>query len=124
MEINKHIGKKVREARTLLGDKSGHQMTQTDLGNVIGVSFQQIQKYENGSNKISGERLYRIAAFFGVPISYFFEGLSEEKDHPVIAGDVLRTANLLHELPDGPFKKQILSLVKTYHSEDMLRKAG
>lgn len=51
-------------------------LSQTELGNALGISFQQVQKYEKGTNRISASRLQQIASFLQVPISFFFEGLS------------------------------------------------
>jgi transcriptional regulator with XRE-family HTH domain len=65
-----HIGDRIRSLRKQLG------MSQSDLGELIGVRFQQVQKYENGANRVSAAALYELACALGVPIIYFFEGLS------------------------------------------------
>jgi transcriptional regulator with XRE-family HTH domain len=62
------VGRNIRIRRI---DKG---LTQTDLGKAIGVSFQQVQKYEQGTNRVGGGRLYKIADVLGLPISAFFEG--------------------------------------------------
>lgn len=67
--ISDHIGRKLRTLRLIKG------YTQADFGKIIDVSFQQIQKYERGSNYISAENLYLISRKFQVPINYFFEGM-------------------------------------------------
>ena len=67
--INIHIGEKIKSRRHILG------MSQTNLGKKIGVTFQQIQKYEKGSNKIVASKLFNLANQMEVPIIYFFEGL-------------------------------------------------
>ena len=64
------IGTKIRLRRHVLG------MSQTDLGNRIGVTFQQVQKYEKGHNKIVASRLLEVTNIMDVPISYFFEDLN------------------------------------------------
>jgi transcriptional regulator with XRE-family HTH domain len=69
VEIDEHVGRRLRHRRRLL------RMTQRELALAIGVRFQQIQKYEFGSNKISAARLWSIAKALDVPVSYFFEGL-------------------------------------------------
>ena len=61
----------MRIRRTLLG------MNQTQLGEALGVSFQQVQKYEKGANRISASRLYQTSQVLDVPVSYFFEDLPE-----------------------------------------------
>ncbi|SMH43426.1 helix-turn-helix domain-containing protein [Azospirillum agricola] len=53
-------------------------MSQTDLGRALGVSFQQVQKYENGTTRVSASVLYRLANSLGVSVSYFFDGLSKK----------------------------------------------
>lgn len=73
-ESDINIGEKLRVRRRLLG------MSQTMLGEALGVTFQQIQKYENGKNSVSPQRLCAIAEILNVPLSYFFEGESENAD--------------------------------------------
>ncbi len=69
--IDVHVGSRVRLRRTLLG------MNQTQLGEKLGLSFQQIQKYENGANRISASRLYQMTRILDVPVSFFFDGLDK-----------------------------------------------
>jgi transcriptional regulator with XRE-family HTH domain len=66
--VDTHIGQKVRARRTLLG------LSQTDLAHAAGISFQQVQKYENGTNRVGASRLQQFSEALGVPPSYFFEG--------------------------------------------------
>ena len=68
-EIDAYVGNRMRKRREALGISQGR------LGRHLGLTFSQIQKYEKGSNRIGAGRLYQIAAFLGVPPSYFFEGL-------------------------------------------------
>ena len=72
--FNKHLGKKLRIRRLSLG------LTQTKVAQAINVTFQQIQKYEKGTNGVSSNRLMQLAAFLKVPIIYFFEDYREFKD--------------------------------------------
>ena len=67
--VDVHVGQRVRQRRLLLG------MTARQLGESVGVRFQQIQKYESGADRISASRMWNIAAVLGVPVSSFFEGL-------------------------------------------------
>lgn len=69
--FNLHIGKKIKFRRLELG------LTQTKVGKVLNYSFQQIQKYEKGTNAVSSLGLLRLANFLKVPITYFYEGYSE-----------------------------------------------
>jgi transcriptional regulator with XRE-family HTH domain len=73
-EIDRVIGAKLRLRRGELG------ITQTQLANAIGVTFQQVQKYEQGTNRIGGSRLAGIAKALDVPVSYFFDQSSEETE--------------------------------------------
>jgi len=115
-QIDGHIGARIREARLLTTGPSGAPMTQTELGKAVGVSFQQIQKYENGTNRIMGSRLWAIASVLNRPISYFFEGLSEAPSKPEISDNAIVTARMFHELPDGEVKRHVYKLIKSFHS--------
>jgi len=66
--VDVHVGKRVRHRRWMVG------MTQQQLGDIVGIKFQQIQKYETGMNRISASRLWDIAQALDVSISFFFEG--------------------------------------------------
>jgi transcriptional regulator with XRE-family HTH domain len=70
--VDVHVGDKLRQRRWMTG------MTQQQLGNAVGTKFQQIQKYENGTNRVSASRLWDIAQAMDVPISFFFEGIGGE----------------------------------------------
>lgn len=72
-----HVGLRIRERRIMLG------LSQQQLAQMIGVTYQQAHKYERGLNRISAGRLYEIARALGVPISWFFEGLQEETEPQV-----------------------------------------
>ena len=67
--VDVHVGKQLQAQRTLCG------MSQTELADKIGVTFQQLQKYERGTNRLSASRLWQFSKALGVPISHFFEGL-------------------------------------------------
>ena len=67
--VDTHVGQKIRARRIF------SNMTQTDLANAAGITFQQIQKYEKGTNRVGASRLQQFSQALGVPPSYFFEGL-------------------------------------------------
>lgn len=67
--VDRHVGRRVAEKRVSLG------YNQSDLGRALGLTFQQVQKYEKGANRISASKLWDIARFFQVDVGYFFEGL-------------------------------------------------
>ena len=69
--IDIHVGNRVRMRRMLIG------MSQEKLGERLGLTFQQVQKYEKGSNRVSASRLYQMAQILGVPVQFFFEDISE-----------------------------------------------
>ena len=66
--IDKHVGSRVRMRRVLIG------MSQEKLGEALGLTFQQVQKYEKGTNRIGASRLQQISIILGVPVSFFFDG--------------------------------------------------
>src|SRR6187399_1650076 len=77
------VGTRVRLRRVELG------LSQTQLANALGVTFQQVQKYEKGTNRIGASRLHAIAGVLRVPVSYFFPAGGEEVDHGARPGEVV-----------------------------------
>ncbi|GAW41672.1 transcriptional repressor DicA [Brevundimonas sp. SH203] len=67
--VDRHVGRRVQEKRLNLG------LTQTALANAVGVSFQQVQKYEKGTNRVSASKLFEIARFMKEEIAFFFDGV-------------------------------------------------
>lgn len=106
--IDVHVGGRVRLRRTLLG------MSQEKLGAAVGLTFQQIQKYERGGNRMGASRLYQFSRILGVPISYFFDDLPEEVLHEVPALAVPDAPEAPQE-PDTAQKRKTLELVQAYH---------
>mgnify|MGYP002528282353 CR=1 FL=1 len=70
--VDEHVGDRIRVRRTLLG------MGQVKLGEALGLTFQQLQKYEKGANRVSASRLFQLSKILGVPVSYFFEDVSTD----------------------------------------------
>jgi transcriptional regulator with XRE-family HTH domain len=70
--VDVHVGIRLRQRRALLG------MSQTALGNAVGLTFQQVQKYEQGSNHIGSSRLFEFAMVLDVPVTHFFDGVTPE----------------------------------------------
>lgn len=89
--VDVHVGNRVRHRRWMVG------MTQQQLGDTVGIKFQQIQKYETGMNRVSASRLWDIAHALDVPVSFFFEGLDgqdaedalQQFEEPTARGDLL-----------------------------------
>ena len=117
--IDIHVGAKVHLRRNLFG------LSQTDLGKAVGVTFQQVQKYEKGTNRISASRLFNLSRVLDVPISFFFEDLS-----PAAAGAGKRRARGLSEAPataldfDVLSKRETIKLIRAYYrvTDPQLRK--
>ena len=82
--IDRHVGSRVRMQRMLAG------ISQEKLGEALGLTFQQVQKYEKGTNRISASRLQQIAKMLGVPVSFFFEGAPAGE---VVAGGFAETTS-------------------------------
>jgi len=107
--VDVHVGARVRLRRTLLG------LSQERLGNAIGLTFQQIQKYERGANRIGASRLFEMARVLDVPIQYFFEEMHTE---PATEGYQPQSSSeppseVLE--PDPMPKRETLELVKAYY---------
>ncbi len=100
--IDVHVGFRVRLRRNLLG------MSQERLGRAIGLTFQQIQKYERGVNRIGASRLFNLCQVLDVPVSFFFEDLSAEA-----AGRGKRRARGLSEEPAAALEPDLLSKRET-----------
>jgi transcriptional regulator with XRE-family HTH domain len=84
--IDRHVGSRVRMQRMLSG------ISQEKLGEALGLTFQQVQKYEKGTNRISASRLQQIAKMLGVPVSFFFEGAPSGEAAAVGFADASSTA--------------------------------
>ena len=72
-DTDRHVGARIRERRIMLG------LSQQQMADLIGVTYQQAHKYERGINRISAGRLHEIAQVLGVPVGYFFEGLESQR---------------------------------------------
>ena len=111
--IDAHVGSRVRLRRTLLG------MSQEKLGDALGLTFQQVQKYERGVNRIGASRLFDLARVLDVPIGFFFDDLPPEmggniavRSRPVIYG-FSEAQNGLED--DSMNKRETLELVRAYY---------
>lgn len=96
--VDVHVGQRVRQRRWMVG------ITQQQLAERVGIKFQQIQKYETGTNRVSASRLWDIAAVLHVPVAFFFEGLEgQAQDTGDARGDILTD-------------KEALELVRAYYA--------
>ena len=107
--VDVHVGSRVRLRRTLLG------LSQEKLGEAIGLTFQQVQKYERGANRIGASRLFDLSRVLDVPVGYFFEDMSD-----AVASRSPRQIKGLSEdhdtyEPDPMAKRETLELVRAYY---------
>ncbi|MEQ6247305.1 helix-turn-helix transcriptional regulator [Sulfitobacter sp. HNIBRBA3233] len=100
--VDTHVGKKIRQRRWLIG------MTQQKLAELVGIKFQQIQKYETGANRVSASRLWDISEALGVPVSFFFDGVNAGD-----AGVAPKSDNLPEDLIAD---KEAMDLVRSYYA--------
>ena len=104
--IDVHVGSRVRMRRTLLG------LSQQKLGTALGLTFQQIQKYERGANRIGSSRLYRLSRILDVEVTYFFEEMPAD----VASGAKgLAEATGKHFESDQLSRRETLELVRAYY---------
>jgi transcriptional regulator with XRE-family HTH domain len=127
--IDRFVGSRVRARRV------GIRLSQTKLGEAIGVTFQQVQKYENGTNRIGASNLFKIAKTLGVDVAYFFEGVQEiadsmmtdspdvplagVKEDPLTSRDAIELMHNYYRVKDANVRKRLAQFVKTLaHSAD------
>ena len=92
--------------------------SQEKLANALGLTFQQIQKYERGANRISASKLYELSRILSVPVTYFFEGVETESDAGSVAGQeagVSSTAGIHSSDPDFTNQRETLQLISSYY---------
>lgn len=96
--VDIHVGKRIRHRRWMVG------MTQQQLAELVGIKFQQIQKYETGANRVSASRLWDISDALDVPVSFFFEGLGATQEE---------TERMSNDLLSD---KEAMELVRSYYA--------
>jgi transcriptional regulator with XRE-family HTH domain len=122
--IDIQVGNRVRIRRMLIG------MSQERLGDLLGLTFQQVQKYEKGVNRIGAGRLFEVSRILNVPIDFFYEGLSapqpglsEPENAPpvmefVSSGEGLQLSLAFMKIKDAKVRKRVLDLVKSLAEEE------
>src|ERR1700743_3183206 len=120
--IDAQVGNRVRIRRMLIG------MSQERLGDMLGLTFQQVQKYEKGVNRIGAGRLFEIARILGVPIDFFYDGVGfpaeglAETTPPVMefvsSGEGLQLSLAFMKIKDPKVRKRVLDLVKSLAEEE------
>lgn len=109
--VDAAVGRRVRARRILVGKSQG------DLGDLVGVTFQQIQKYESGQNRISASRLLSIAEVLGVPVAHFFDDIDSQpaatNDASILQSDeYIALTRKFHRLSDEQ-KKTVILMIET-----------
>ena len=121
--IDIQVGNRVRIRRMLIG------MSQERLGDLLGLTFQQVQKYEKGVNRIGAGRLFEVSRILNVPIDFFYEGVSTqpgagelESAPPVMefvsSGEGLQLSLAFMKIKDAKVRKRVLDLVKSLAEEE------
>jgi transcriptional regulator with XRE-family HTH domain len=125
--VDGHVGHRVRLRRMLIG------MSQERLGELLGLTFQQVQKYEKGINRIGAGRLFEVAGILGVPINFFYEdahsgataagGFAEGEEPPPVmeflsSGEGLQLSLAFMRIKDAKVRRRILDLVRSLANED------
>lgn len=121
--IDLHVGTRLRLRRTLLG------LSQETLGEAVGITFQQLQKYERGANRISASRLFNLSQVLGVPVGFFFEDLStgetsakkaassEVELEAMARRETLELVRAYYRISDPAIRKRAFDLVKALAGE-------
>ena len=123
--IDVHAGARLRQRRTLLG------MTQTNLSDALGMSFQQVQKYERGTNRISASRLFNLSRVLDVPIQFFFDDmptavaasspaqgggkakkLPSYEPNPMTTRETMERVRAYYKIKDAEVRKRLYELTK------------
>ena len=108
--VDVHVGSRVRLRRTLLG------LSQVKLGEAVGLTFQQIQKYERGANRIGASRMYDLSHVLDVPVAFFFEDMPDEiKKRDDTPSDSLGVHTLEEADKDPLTRRETLELVRAYY---------
>jgi len=103
--VDVHVGSRLKLRRRLLGKSQG------ELGKVVGLTFQQIQKYERGANRMGSSRLFQFSEFLGVPVSFFFDDMPSDIENRVVSGYIPSVK------PDDIMSRdETLELIRLYYS--------
>lgn len=107
--VDVHVGRRVWLRRTLLG------MNQTELSDVLGLTYQQVQRYERGTNRMGASRLYDIARVLGVPVAFFFEEMpvAVAASSPALGGTKAKEPSSYKLAPMA--KRETLELLRAYY---------
>jgi len=112
-DIDRHVGARIRERRIMLG------LTQQQLADLIGVTYQQAHKYERGINRVSAGRLFEVAQVVGVPVSYFFDGLEQGGERGISPRErmCLELARNFAQIPNERHQEALSQLARALASD-------
>jgi transcriptional regulator with XRE-family HTH domain len=115
--VDVHVGRKLRSRRTILG------MSQEDLGEAVNITFQQVQKYERGFNRMGASRLYEFSCILNVDVAYFFEDYDVNSPTDTNKNSLLDTDEFTKEY-ERSNNKEVLTLIRAYYgiSSEKIRK--
>ena len=116
--VDVHVGKKIKQMRAL------RRLSQTDVAQKLNLSFQQIQKYEIGSNRVAASRLYELSKIFGVPTSYFFDGLNSDDSANDNKDLNMKILNAVSSIDDEQVKSRIVTFIEDVAGVTVERKAS
>ena len=113
LDIDRHVGARIRERRIMLG------LTQQQLADLIGVTYQQAHKYERGINRVSAGRLFEVAQVLGVPVSYFFDGLEQGSERGISPRErmCLELARNFAQIPNERHQEALSQLARALASD-------
>lgn len=106
--VDIHVGSRVRLCRTLKG------LSQQKLAQALGLTFQQVQKYERGANRVGASRLFEMSQILDVPPSFFFEGAPTMDGAPAVEGAGLSEGDQTPFSSERLFRREILEFVRAY----------
>ncbi len=112
-DIDRHVGARIRERRIMLG------LTQQQLADLIGVTYQQAHKYERGINRVSAGRLYEIAQVVSVPVNYFFDGIDGQNTRSISPRErmCLELARNFAQIPNEKHQEALSQLARALAAE-------
>ncbi|GGX41970.1 transcriptional regulator [Tateyamaria omphalii] len=117
--IDVHVGKRLKQMRRL------RRMSQTDVAKRLDLSFQQIQKYEIGSNRVAASRLFELSRILDVPTSYFFDGLADADNTAAQHNDYgLDIVRALAAIDDDKIKSRIVTFIEDVSRLSVTRQAS
>lgn len=117
-DIDGYVGKRLKQRRTIMG------LSQEAVAKAVGITFQQVQKYEKGSNAMNARRLYEFARFMNVPVAYFFEGIDQSVPSHNVTNGLAEAAATEFDHENKASDRESLEMMKSFKriKEPVVRK--